>query len=63
MVASSTNKYFGSTAEYDSEREGWSSYFEKIELFLIANDITDKAKKKRSCLVVVESQPTEYSKD
>ena len=45
MATSSTNKQFGGIAEYDSEREDRSIYVERIELFLIANNIIDKAKK------------------
>ena len=46
MATKRTNKHLRGIAEYDSDREDWSSYVEKIELFFIANDITDKIKKK-----------------
>ena len=45
MMMRSTDKHFRGVTKYDSEREGWSSYVESIELFFIANDETDKAKK------------------
>ena len=46
MATRNTDKHVRGIAEYDSKREDWSSYVEKIELFFIANDRTAKAKKK-----------------
>ena len=50
MATGSTDKNFAGIAEYDSEREDWSSYVKRIELFFIANDVTDKVKKKAMLL-------------
>ena len=41
MVMRSSDKQFRGIAEYDSEREDWSSYGERIELFFIANDVAN----------------------
>ena len=46
LSTSSANKQIGGIAEYDSEREDWSSYVERIELLLIAYDITGESSKK-----------------
>lgn len=45
-MATSTNQNFGIVNEYDAEKEDWSSYIERIELFYVANDIEDEVKKR-----------------
>ena len=50
MVRRNTEKPFGGIAKYDSEREDWSSYLERIDLFFTANDVTGEAKKKSMLL-------------
>ena len=42
MVTSNYRKL----SEYDSSKEDWQSYIEKLELYFIANDIDDEEKRK-----------------
>lgn len=36
----------GSVGEFDSSKETWPSYTERLEQYFIANDVTDEGKKK-----------------
>lgn len=41
-----SSERFGGISKYNSKRENWSNYFERIELFFTANDITDETRMK-----------------
>ena len=41
---------FGTLCAYDSNKEDWQSYVERLELFFTANDVND-AEKKRAILL------------
>ena len=40
---------YGKLSEYDSSKEDWQSYIERLELYFTANDIYDDEKRKLSC--------------
>ena len=37
---------YGKLSEYDSSKEDWQSYIERLELYFTANDIDDEEKRK-----------------
>ena len=44
---------FGKVEEFDSKKEEWSQYVEKLQHFFVANDIVDAEKKGAVFLSVV----------
>ena len=43
----------GKIEEFNSAKETWDSYVERLDLYLLANDITDVGKKRAVFLTVV----------
>ena len=46
----------GKIDEFDSDKEGWESYCERIQLYFTANEITENDKKRAVLLTVVGSK-------
>ena len=44
---------FGQMCEFDTSREDWTQYFERLSQYFGANSITDVVKKKSILLTVV----------
>ena len=44
--------HHGSVGEFDSSKEAWTSYCERLELYFVANDVADEAKQRAIFLTV-----------
>ena len=48
---------FGTLCAYDSNKEDWQSYVERLELFFTANDVNDAEKKRAFFMKERKSKP------
>ena len=59
MVTVSVPGLHGTVSPFDGSQEDWIEYAERLNSYLVANDITDMAKKRAILLNAVVPLPTE----